>query len=139
MKRVKIIFGCYGADNGHGSVTVINRGESCEVDDAEALRLIALGVAAEAVATPSVAQGDVEQGENTSDSESGSGEQEKPPFDEDELLAMTNDALRHLGESMGLRMGKCRNKADFVSTILAALDNPDSDENPPDLNAEDPV
>lgn len=141
MKTVKIISGSYGADNGRGGVKLVNRGETCVVDDAEAVRLVFLGVAAVNVATPAGTQETAETGANTSGDSNGSSGQETGLFDEAKLLAMTNDELKKLGESMGADVAKCKKKADYVAAILAVqeADDEGEDEDPPDLSAEDPV
>ena len=53
--KILITSGSYGADNGRGGVNVIDRGQTCEVSDGEAKRLIALGVAKAATKTPAAA------------------------------------------------------------------------------------
>jgi len=53
MKTVKIIFGSYGLPDGKRGVKLVNCGETCEVDDQEAARLVSLGVAAEIAAVAS--------------------------------------------------------------------------------------
>ena len=40
MQTIIIMSGAYGKDNGRGGVTVVRRGDTCTVDDAEAQRLI---------------------------------------------------------------------------------------------------
>ena len=65
MKTIRIISGCYGLPTGKYSVKVINCGETCEVDDQEAARLISIGVAEEVVATPSKGVATPPAGKNT--------------------------------------------------------------------------
>lgn len=139
MKTVRILCGGYGhAVN--GVVKLISAGQTVEVDDAEAARLVAIGAGAMDVATPTGWQEGAETGESTSDGDPDSNAQETPPvLDEAKLLSMTNDELKKLGEEMGADVSKCRKKADFVAAILAAQDIPDKGEDLPDLSAEDPV
>ena len=94
MKTVKMIFGSYGLPynlpDGKRGVKLIDCGQTCEVEDAEADRLVALGVAAEVVATLQEAEALVEAGETTpedSDALEGSEppqESEADPEDEED-------------------------------------------------------
>ena len=137
MKTVRIISGSYGADNGKRGVCVIDRGNTCEVDDAEAARLISLGVAAEVVATPQEPQDAPEAGVNTPDDEKA----QEPligSLDPEQLSTMTNAQLKKLAEDMGLDTAKCRVKADYIELITAvefAVD-PEGDEDDADADGE---
>lgn len=145
MKTIKIVTGTYGADNGKGGVVAIDRGHICEVDDQEAARLIALGVAEKVVATPQDANGVCEAGENTTD-ESGAQSGIVGHLDAEQFSTMTNAELKKLAEDMGLDTSKCRRKADFIDLITAEEviapetdDTEDDGELPPELSAEAPV
>lgn len=163
MKTVKIIFGSYGLPDGRRGVKLIDCGQTCEVDDAEAARLVALGVAAVVVATPQEAESATGTGENTPAPET----PQAPAIgslDPEQLSTMTNADLKKLAEDLGLDTAKLRVKADFVAAISAVEfpveDDPDEDEAgtdgdadgddededtvedgeaPPDLKAEAPV
>lgn len=139
MKIIKIITGAYGADNGKGGVTVIDRGQTCEVSDEEAARLVALGVAAMDVATPQEAQDAAGAGENTTNGNS-SQEGTTGHMDADQFSTMTNAQLKQLAEDMGLNVSKCKKKADYIELIAAEeVIVPPDGELPPDLEAEAPV
>lgn len=141
MKTVMIIAGAYGADNGRHGVTVIERGQTCQVDDAEAKRLIALGVAAEAVAT---APERVETPDAVDNPPAAENPQERAGIasDPERLLKLTNAELRKLAEEMGLDPSGCKKKADYVELITSADedgDTVDDGELPPALEAEVPT
>lgn len=152
MKTVKIVSGVYGADNGKGGVTAIARGQTCEVSDAEAARLVSLGVAAMAVATLQEGQTAPEAGENTPEGDNAQ-EGAVGHLDAGQLSSMTNAQLKQLAEDMGLDVTKCKKKADFIELITAEEvivptdgeegeeedDTVDDGELPPDLEAEAPV
>lgn len=146
MKTVTIISGVYGADNGKGGVTAIARGQTCDVSDAEAARLVTLGVAAMAVATPHEGQTALGAGENTPDSNDAQ-EGSTGHMDAEQLAGMTNAQLKQLADDMGLDTSKCNRKADYIALISAGKvivpaendDTVDDGELPPDLEAEAPV
>ena len=165
MKTIRMIFGSYGLPDGKFGVKLIDCGQTCEVDDAEAERLIALGVAAPVVATPQEPQAETGTGENTPAPETPQ-EPLSGSLDPEQLSTMTNADLKKLAEDLGLDTAKLRVKADFVAAISAVEfpveDDPDEDEDgadddadgddedededtvedgeaPPDLKAEAPV
>lgn len=146
--RVIITCGGFGHKTASGRFKLVFRGESVDLPEEEAMKLIADGNAtidAESapvdVATPAGGQEVPVTGANTSGDGNGSSGQETGLFDEAKLLAMTNDELKKLGESMGADVAKCKKKADYVAAILVAQEADDGgeDEDPPDLSAEDPV
>jgi len=152
MKTVKIIFGSYGLPDGRRGVKLIDCGQTCEVDDAEAARLVALGVAAVVVATPQEAESATGTGENTPEGDNAQ-EGAVGHLDAGQLSSMTNAQLKQLAEDMGLDVTKCKKKADFIELITAEEvivptdgeegeeedDTVDDGELPPDLEAEAPV
>ncbi len=141
MKTVMIIAGAYGADNGRHGVTVIERGQICEVDDAEAGRLIALGVAAEAVATAPEGAKEPDAVDNPPAAENPQERAETAP-DPEKLMKLTNAELKKLAEEMGLDPSGCKKKADYVELIILADedgDTVDDGELPPVPEAEVPT
>lgn len=155
MKTVKIIFGSYGAYDAKRCVKVIECGETCEVDDAEADRLVALGVAAVVAAAPQAAADEDEACGDTAATETPS-EGDDAPLDAEQLSAMTNAKLEQMAKELGLDTSKCKKKADYVELIIsaeAADEDEEEDEDieeedeepvddgeaPPDLSAEAPV
>ena len=152
MKTVRIISGTYGADNGKGGVIAISRGETCEVDDQEAARLVSIGVASVAVATAQETQAESEASEDMSErSDTQSGVVGR--LDANQLLAWTNAQLEQLAEDMGLDVSKCKKKSDYIELITSEdviihsdcvdggddEDTIDDGELPPNLEAEAPV
>ena len=149
MKTIKMIFGSYGLPDGKYGVKLIDCGQTCEVDDAEAERLVALGVAAVVVATPQEPQAETGTGENTPALETPQ-EPLSGSLDPEQLATMTVANLKKLAEDLGLDTAKCRVKADYVALISAEEfpvdpeDDEDEDvvddgDTPPDLGAEAPV
>ena len=150
MKTIRMIFGSYGLPDGKRGVKLIDCGQTCEVDDAEAERLIALGVAAPVVATPQEPQAETGTGENTPAPETPQ-EPLSGSLDPEQLSTMTKANLKKLAEDMGLDTSGCNVKADYVALISAEeflVDPEDDDEDedavddgdtPPDLGAEAPV
>ncbi len=152
MKTVKIISGTYGADNGKGGVTAVSRGETCEVDDQEAERLVSIGVASVAVATAQEARIEPGASEDMCEDE-GAQIGAVGRLDASQLLTWTNAQLEKLAEDMGLDTSKCKKKADYIELITSEdviipsdddTDGEDDDtvndgEQPPDLEAEAPV
>ncbi len=154
MKTIRMIFGSYGLPDGKFGVKLIDCGQTCEVDDAEAERLIALGVAAPVVATPQEPQAETGTGENTPAPETPQ-EPLSGSLDPEQLSTMTKANLKKLAEDMGLDTSGCNMKADFVALIAAEEvqvdpeddkepeeedeDAVDDGETPPDLKAEAPV
>ena len=143
MQTVKILCGGYGHNVG-GRVQLVSRGGTVEVDEAEASRLVALGVASLVVTTPSAPVESPPPSENTSETKDSPDGFLEAHLDRDQLLSMTNAQLKQLAEDMGLDPGKCRKKADYIDLITEATvyvedDEVDDGELPPDLTAEDPV
>ena len=151
MKTIRMIFGSYGLPDGKRGVKLIDCGQTCEVDDAEAERLVALGVAAPVVATPQEPQAETGTGEKNTPAPETPQEPLSGSLDPEQLSTMTKANLKKLAEDMGLDTSGCNVKADFVALIAAEefpVDPEDDDEDedavddgdtPPDLGAEAPV
>lgn len=162
MATIKIICGAYGyrPPERPGIVQAVRVGQTCEVSDEEATRLVSLGVAelctAEGVATPSVTHSEGGGCNDTPDQDEGKKTTldglELPDtldivdghFTEESLGAMTNKALAELAADLGLDAKACKNKADYVALLASAeLDMSDQDEGdddePPTPGAELPV
>lgn len=108
-----------------------------ECDDAQADRLVGLGVA-EYVAAEGVALADEQQG-------TGEGEKLTGHLDAAQLETMTNEQLKRLAADMGVDVTGCKKKADYIEAIVAVeveveaadiVDDPDNDL--PELGAADP-
>lgn len=160
MATIKIICGAYGyrPPERPGTVKTIRAGETCEVSNEEATRLISLGVAEfatqEAVATPHAPHSEGGGGNDTPDQDKGQKMAldglEVPDtldivcghFTAESLGTMTNKALADLAADLGLDAKACKNKADYVALLSSVeLDMADQDEGdePPTPSAELPV
>lgn len=166
--KIKIISGTYGSRPDGGSrVVPVNMGETCDVSQEEAERLVSLGVA-QYVASDGVITDDAAVDDD--------GAGVKPPDDKklpvfttdgvaipdaleiadghfvaDSLRQMTNPNLAKLATDLGLDVSKCRVKDDYIAALMAVeLDFTvsggndddaavDDDENPPDLGDDDIV
>lgn len=154
MKKVKIVNGIYGhRPGGVGSATPIPAGESVEVSDDEAARLVGLDVAIiiydepAPVATPDVGQ-------------SSGGECDDPPHAEDgaegrtygdtldivnghftaeSLMDMTVPNLKMLAAELKANVSKCKNKPEIVAVLVTIEIDDEEEGNPPVLGAEAPV
>lgn len=112
-----------------------------ECDDAQAERLVRMGVAAyvtEKAAEP-VTQVDAQQ-EGQAD---GSQEPEKLTghLDAAQLETMTNDQLKNLAGDLGVDITGCKKKADYIAAITAVeveIGDEDDGDELPDLGAADP-
>lgn len=145
MKTVKIIFGSYGAGSGAGVVRVVSRGETCEVDDSEAERLVSIGVAsyidAAASPVPAVSNEGTETSASMGEPENAA-EGEKTAsarLDPEQLKTMKNLQLKKLARDMGIDVTGLRTNAELIDAITAVDVEIDTDEDTPDLTPEDIV
>jgi hypothetical protein len=156
MTKIEIICGTYGyRPEGSKHPIPIDRGGFCEVPEAEAQRLYALGIArpaqgmpAPAVATPSAGEDADEAGVNPPEGEHGAEAAEAAHLDPEQLQALTNAKLRELAEDMGIDTAKLRTKAQLIAAITDVPledaiaeddDGVDDGEAPPVLTPEAPV
>ncbi|MGM9640375.1 MAG: Rho termination factor N-terminal domain-containing protein [Faecousia sp.] len=161
MKRVRIIRGVYGhKPYGTGRVRPVGIGDTVDVPDEEAERLVFLGVAEMVPETPSNVYEDVATlQDGQTDGEPGMGVDAEvlcgesdaegraaSAIDPEQLKTMTNAKLRELAEAMGIHTAKLKNKAELIDAITSAQVIPGNEEEtvedgeqPPDLCAEAPV
>ena len=140
--KIMIINGSYGADNGRGGVKVINRGQTCEVDEAEAKRLVLLGVAvidtdsplppAETGAPAADSSG---AGNDTPDAETPAGAQETG--ESGKYAGMKVAELRALMKERGLSMRVGMTKVDMAAALIASEQTSGDGELPPDPEDEE--
>ena len=154
MAKVKIVNGAYGyKPAGAVSVKAITAESGpIEVSNAEAERLVRLGVAvivdapaevapecpAVPVATAPPADDGCEGCTDIPEEENGAEGQETACLDAEQLKTMTNAQLRELAEDMGLDVSVCKVKADYID-LIAAEEVEIDEEAPPELEAEAPV
>lgn len=161
MQEVKIIKGAYGhRPAGTHRIRTIMAGDTVFVPDAEAERLVSIGVAevvpqtaepaCEGVATLQEGQAEGEPGTGI-DAEMRGGEADSEAGkasipDMEQLKALTNAKLRELAESIGIHTAKLKNKSELIQAITATQPIPtpedesvDDGEHPPELCAEAPV
>lgn len=170
MTKIKIICGAYGyrPPDRPNTVQTVRAGDTCDVSDEEATRLISMGVAKfaieDGVATPAVTHPVDGGGSNTPGEDGGVKTPEgildgvdiqslgvadildivEGHFTEESLSTMTNKALASLAADLGLDTSTCKVKADYVALLAAVeLDMPDEDDDAgdggPDLTGSDIV
>ena len=155
MTRIEIICGTYGhRPEGSKHPISVDRGGFCEVPEAEAQRLYALGVARPAqempdpaVATPPNGEDADGAGVNPPKDENGAEGAEAAHLDPEQLQSLTNAKLRELAEDMGIDTAKLRTKAQLIAAItdipledaISEEDGADDSEAPPEIGAEAPV
>lgn len=148
--KVEIISGSYGWRKTEDAMPkLIERGCTCEVDEAEAKRLVALGVAAivrEADEAP-VASGSTVENDDTScvdmpSEENGAEGDAEAHLDEEQLQEMTVAQLKELAADLGIETAKLRRKDDLIAAIAAVSIEPGEEtgeDDLPDLSADAPV
>lgn len=152
MLTVKIISGTYGCKIKGRIVPKDLTSEPFELEDAEAKRLVSLGVAeiiTEGVATGGNGEETNPPSVNPANDENGSnGENEGENeivghLDAEQLREMTNKELKALAEDMGIDTSKMKVKDDYIQAIVAvevsAPADDENGENPPDISPEAPV
>ena len=121
---VEILCGGYGCRTKTGIHTVM-RGEQCEVSDAEAARLIGLGVAKcafSAPTAPETAPADVPataEGNDTPTAETQQGGSGTAHLDPNQLQDMTVAELKKLAADMGIETKQLKTKDELVEAICA--------------------
>lgn len=145
--KVRITKGTYGYRPDPDKpyiVRPVDAGGICDVSEAEATRLISLGVAeateppAAPVATPPVSVSDANPESNTSEEQRQNEAQETPDEAtlqeaEVDLSSMKLAELKAFAAEYGIDTGKMRSKAEVIAAITAANDAL------PDLTPEGPV
>ena len=145
--KVRITKGTYGYRPDPDKpyiVKPVDAGGICEVSEAEAARIIALGVAeaveipASPVATPQIPTKGAEPESNTPEEEAGNEPQETPDVatlqdDEVDLSTLKLAELKVIAAQHGVNADKMRSKAEVIAAIEAAGDEL------PDLTPEGPM
>ena len=148
--KVEIISGSYGWRKTKDAMPkLIERGGTCEVDEAEAKRLAALGVAAivrevdEApVASASTGRNDAAPCADMPNKENGAESDTDAHLDTEQLQEMTVAQLKELAAELGIETAKLRKKDDLIAAIVAVPVEPGEEAGEgdlPDLSAAAPV
>ena len=152
MTLIRIVNGCYAAHPNGGRLQVIDKGQTVEVPEDEAARLVSLGVAAyekEPVLMadlptepiPEAAPSDTpDEEENEATDEMIPGHLIPGHLDEEELRSMPFQQLKKLAADCGLQVGKLRSRENIVKALAEMTVFVDAeDEVPPSMEAEDVV
>ena len=148
--KIEIISGSYGWRKSKDAMPkLIERGGTCEVDEAEAKRLVALGIAAivrevdEApVATASTGRNDAAPCADMPNKAHGAESDAEAHLDAEQLQEMTVAQLKELAAELGIETAKLRKKDDLIAAIVAVPVEPGeeiSEDDLPDLSAAAPV
>ena len=149
MTLIRIVSGCYAAHPNGGRLKVIDKGQTVEVSEDEAARLVNLGVAAyvkEPVLMADIPSAPVSEDatSDTPEAEENNATEDLIPghLDEEELRKMPFDQLKKLAVDCGLQVGKLRSRENIVKA-LAEMDTfvsaEEDGEEPPIMEAEAPV
>lgn len=147
---VFLISGSYGWRKTKDAMPkLVERGGICEVDEAEARRLVALGVAAivrEADEAPVASGSTVESGDtpcaDMPSEENGAESNAEAHLDAEQLQKMTVAQLKELAAELGIETAKLRKKDDLIAAIAAVPVEPGeeiSEDDLPELSADAPV
>ena len=148
--KVEIISGSYGWRKTKDAMPkLIERGGTCEVDEAEAKRLAALGVAAivrevdeASVASASTGRNDAAPCADMPNKENGAESDTEAHLDTEQLQEMTVAQLKELAAELGIETAKLRKKDDLIAAIVAVPVEPGEEAGEgdlPDLSAAAPV
>ena len=144
--KIEIISGSYGWRKTKDAMPkLVERGGVCEVDEAEARRLVALGVAAivhEADEAPVASSSTVESGDTPCADMPSEENGAEAHLDAEQLQEMTVAQLKELAAELGIETAKLRKKDDLIAAIVAVPVEPGeeiSEDDLPDLSAAAPV
>lgn len=144
--KIEIISGSYGWRKTKDAMPkLVERGGICEVDEAEARRLVALGVAAivhEADEAPVASGSTVESGDTPCADMPSEENGAEAHLDAEQLQEMTVAQLKELAAELGIETAKLRKKDDLIAAIVAVPVEPGeeiSEDDLPDLSAAAPV
>ena len=144
--KIEIISGSYGWRKTKDAMPkLVERGGICEVDAAEARRLVALGVAAivhEADEAPVASGSTVESGDTPCADMPSEENGAEAHLDAEQLQEMTVAQLKELAAELGIETAKLRKKDDLIAAIVAVPVEPGeeiSEDDLPDLSAAAPV
>lgn len=133
MTLIRIVSGCYAAHPDGGRLKVIDKGQTVEVSEDEAARLVNMGVAAY-VKEP-VLMADIPSAPVSEDATSDTPDEEVNEAPEESLEDMPFEQLKQLAKESGLPVGKLRSR----TNIIKALQELEDGDKPPSMDAEDVV
>lgn len=136
MTLIRIVSGCYAAHPDGGRLKVIDKGQTVEVSEDEAARLVNMGVAAY-VKEP-VLMADIPSAPVSEDATSDTPDEEvneAPEAPEESLEDMPFEQLKQLAKESGLPVGKLRSR----TNIIKALQELEDGDKPPSMDAEDVI
>ena len=133
MTLIRIVNGCYAAHPNGGRLQVIDKGQTVEVPEDEAARLVQMGVAAY-VKEP-VLMADIPSAPVSEDATSDTPDEEVNEAPEESLEKMPFDQLKQIAKDAGLPVGKLRSR----KNIIDALQNMEDGDKPPSMEAGDVV
>ena len=147
MTLIRIVNGCYAAHPNGGRLQVIDKGQTVEVPEDEAARLVQMGVAAfvkEPVLMADLPTEPIPEAapSDTPDEEENEATDEMIPghLDEEDLRSMPFQQLKKLAADCGLQVGKLRSRENIVKALAEMTVYVDAeDEVPPSMEAEDVV
>lgn len=144
--KIEIISGSYGWRKTKDAMPkLVERGGICEVDEAEARRLVALGVAAivhEADEAPVASDSTVESGDTPCADMPSEENGAEAHLDVEQLQEMTVAQLKELAAELGIETAKLRKKDDLIAAIVAVPVEPGeeiSEDDLPELSADAPL
>ena len=141
MTEIRIVSGSYGLPQENGRLSVIRRGQTCEVPEKEAERLVNMGVAAFVKEPVLMAEMPPAPVLEVAPSDTPDGEKNKAPEDLEVPLEdlpyeqIPFDQLKQMAKDAGLPVGKLRSR----KNIIDALKELEEGEEPPSMDAEAPV
>jgi len=134
MTLIRIVNGCYAAHPNGGRLQVIDKGQTVEVPEDEAARLVQMGVAAYEKEPVLMADLPTEPIPEAAPSDTPDEEENEAP-EEESLETMPFDQLKQLAKEAGLPVGKLRSRRN----IIDALEKMAEEDKPPAMEAEDVV
>lgn len=149
MTLIRIVNGCYAAHPNGGRLQVIDKGQTVEVPEDEAARLVQMGVAAYVKEPVLMADLPIEPIPEAAPSDTPEAEENDATddlipghLDEEELRKMPFDQLKKLASDCGLQVGKLRSRENIVKALAEMetfVSAEEDGEEPPVMEAEAPV
>ncbi len=147
MTLIRIVNGCYAAHPNGGRLKVVDKGQTVEVTEDEAARLVKMGVAAyvkEPVLMEEIPSAPVPEAapSDTPDEQANEAPDQNMVghLDAEVLKKMPFQNLKKLATDCGLQVGKLRSRENIIKALTEMEVYVDADdEMPPEIEAEDVV